>query len=100
MVFYGVDNDAFAPLPWGSSSSFLCVKSPIQRTGAQSTGGTINACNGAMQLDWSAFHAANPSALGAPWSVGSQAFVQAWYRDPPSPKSTHLSNALVLTYLP
>ena len=51
-------------------------------------------------LDWNAFQSANPSALGHPWTAGSKAEVQAWYRDPPASKTTNLSNAVELTYSP
>jgi hypothetical protein len=100
IVFYGVDNSGFAPLPWGTSSSFLCVKQPTQRTPPQSSGGALNACNGAIALDWNAFVAANPSALGQPFTAGQHVFAQAWFRDPPSPKTTHLSNALEFVVQP
>jgi Tol biopolymer transport system component len=100
IVFYGIDNSAFAPLSWGPGSSFLCIKPPTLRTGVQLSGGTVNACDGALQLDWNAFQAANPGALGQVWSAGDTAYVQAWFRDPPSPKTTSLSNALELVYVP
>jgi len=66
----------------------------------QSSGGSASSCDGAYALDWNAFQQSNPSALGQPWSAGAQVYVQAWFRDPPSAKSTHLSNALQMTYLP
>ena len=56
--------------------------------------GSTGACDGALVLDWNAFIAANPTALGAPFAGGDSVDVQAWFRDPPSPKSTSLSNAL------
>jgi hypothetical protein len=89
--------------PWcttSSGSSFLCVKPPTMRTGVQSSGGTSTLCNGAMALDWNAFQLANPSALGAPWSAGQKSYVQGWFRDPASCKTTSLSDALELTYQP
>ena len=94
IVFYGVDNSGFTSSPWGQSTSFLCVKPPTQRTPAQSSGGTFNQCDGALALDWNAFIAANPSALGAPFAAGQHVYAQGWFRDPPSPKHTLLSNAL------
>ena len=99
LVFYGISgaNDA----PWCSTgSSLLCVKSPTQRTTVQSSGGTSGACDGSLALDWNAFQTANPLALGNPWGASANAYVQAWFRDPPSCKTTNLSNAVVLTYLP
>ncbi len=101
LVFYGLDNTGFTPMPWAAgSSSFLCVKPPTQRTAVHNSGGTSGLCNGALGLDWNAFQAANPTALGNPWLAGNKAFVQAWFRDPPAPKTTHLSNAVELTYQP
>jgi Tol biopolymer transport system component len=100
VIFYGIDNSNFSPLPWGSGSSYMCVKQPQQRTPAQNSGGTAGACNGSLALDWDAYQLTHPNALGNPWSAGAQVYVQAWYRDPPSAKSTHLSNAIQMTYLP
>lgn len=100
VIFYGVDNSNFTPLPWGTGTSFLCVKSPHQRTGTQNSGGTAGTCSGSFTLDWNALQQSNPSALGQPWTTGATVYAQAWFRDPPSAKSTHLSNALRLTYLP
>lgn len=99
LIFYGVAGPQ--ALPWSAtSSSFNCVKSPTQRSSPQSSGGTVNACDGSLALDWNAFQLGNPGALGSPWSVGDKAFVQGWFRDPPAPKSTNLSDALELTYAP
>lgn len=100
LFFYGIDNSCFVPIPWGASSSWLCVRAPLQRTPLASSGGTNGSCDGTLALDWSAFAASHPSALGQPWGLGARAFVQAWYRDPPSPKTTTLSDALLLTWTP
>jgi hypothetical protein len=101
LIFYGVDNSGFAPLPWGSGgASFLCVKPPTQRTPPQSSGGTAGMCDGSLALDWNAFQLANPGSLGNPWMAGSKAFAQGWYRDPPAVKTTNLSDAVELTYAP
>ncbi len=101
LVFYGINNTGFTPLQWApTSGSYLCIKSPTQRTPPQASGGTIGQCNGAFALDWNNFHAAFPGALGQPWLVGEKAFVQGWYRDPPATKTTNLSNAVELTYVP
>lgn len=99
IVFYGLASNV---QPWCSTggNSLLCVKAPTMRTGVQSTGGTVGLCDGTMTLDWNAFQLANPSALGAPWSAGSKAFVQGWFRDPPACKTTSMSDGIELTYLP
>ena len=99
ILFYGL---SALTQPWCASggSSFLCVKAPTQRTLSQSTGGTFGQCDGTLSLDWNAFQLANPGALGSPWSAGSKAYVQGWFRDPPSCKTTSLTDAVELTYMP
>jgi hypothetical protein len=98
LIFYGVSGRSAAP--WGTSSSFVCVKSPTQRTSAQSGGGTSGACDGAMSLDWNSYVASHPSAIGAPFAAGQLVQAQGWFRDPPSPKSTMLSDALEFPVCP
>ena len=99
ILFYGVSGATV--LPWCSGgSSFFCVKSPTQRTGTQDSGGTANQCNGAFNLNWDAFQNANPTAIGQPWASGDKLQVQGWFRDPPACKTTFLSQALELTYVP
>src|SRR5262249_20773945 len=69
LVFYGVTSANAAP--WGSgSTSFLCVKPPTQRTATSSSGGTVNACDGALSIDWNAYIASHPGALGQPFVGG------------------------------
>jgi hypothetical protein len=101
LIFYGVNNTGFTPSVWGTgSTSFLCVKSPNQRTGTQTAGGTAGQCDGAFTLDWNAYQAANPGALGNPFSAGNKVYAQSWFRDPPAPKTTNLSDALEMTCQP
>jgi hypothetical protein len=99
IVFYGVSGPKNG-LWCSPGASYLCVTAPTQRTGSQSSGGTAGACDGGLVLDWDAYHATNPSAIGAPWSPGDHAFVQGWFRDPLSCKTTALSDALMLVYQP
>jgi len=94
LFFYGLDNFGYTPVSWGGSSSYLCVQPPTQRTAVSSAGGTDGQCDGSLALDWNAFIAGNPSALGVPFAAGQHVYAQACYRDPPSPKTTNLSNAL------
>ena len=101
LLFYGIDNSGFTPPPWApGSTSFLCVKPPTQRTPIQDSGGTSNACDGSYALDWNAYQTTHPMALGAPWSAGTKVHAQAWFRDPAAVKSTNLSDAVELTYVP
>jgi hypothetical protein len=101
LLFYGIDNSGFTPATWGAgSTSFRCVKPPTQRTSLQNSGGNAGACDGTYVLDWNALQTANPTALGNPWSAGAKVYAQSWFRDPPAVKSTNLSNAVELTYVP
>lgn len=98
MIFYGIDNTAYAPTPWGSG--FLCVKAPTQRTPVQTTSGEPLSCAGTFTLNWSDYMAANPGALGNPLQAGQHFYAQAWHRDPNSLKLGSLSNALAFTVQP
>jgi hypothetical protein len=98
LVFYGVDNTGFAPVPWGAG--WLCIKPPLQRSPAQNSGGTLGQCDGSVVLDWNAFRAANPNALGSPFTAGQHVYAQGWFRDPPSAKTTSLSGALKFNLCP
>jgi hypothetical protein len=98
VFFYGLSGPS--NLRWGSSSSFLCVQPPIHRLPAQSSGGTAGACNGAASLDWLAYLAGPGIALGEPFAPGTQVHVQFWFRDPPSPMTSMLSNGLQFTTVP
>jgi len=101
VLFYGIDNAGFAPHPWASgSASYLCVKTPTQRSGVQITGGTIGACDGELALDWNSYVAAHPATLGAPFTAADRLYVQAWIRDPLAPTGTNLSNALDVALAP
>lgn len=100
ILFYGL---TALPQPWcslGGGTSFLCVKPPTQRTIGGNSGGTTGQCDGHLTLNWDAFQLGLPGALGQPWVAGSKAYVQGWYRDPASCKTTSLSDALEMTYQP
>lgn len=99
LIFYGINGRAnFA---WGAgSTSFQCVKAPVQRMGSLASGGTSGLCNGSFSVDWLAYLAASGGGLGAPFAAGEIVNAQAWYRDPPAAKTTNLSNALEFTLAP
>jgi hypothetical protein len=98
IIFYGL---ASASSPWGgASSSFLCVKAPLERTGVQGTGGTPLQCDGSMSIDWNFYIANTLGAVGTPFVGGEVVFAQGWFRDPPAPKTTSLSNGLSFTVCP
>ena len=91
-IFYGFYSFV---TPWAPGSpSFLCVATPVQRTGNSTSGGTLGQCNGSLSLDFNAWRAANSSALGAPFAPGQTIRAQAWYRDPSAPAQTNLTDAI------
>jgi hypothetical protein len=99
LVFYGVSGpkaSVWAP----GSTSFLCVKSPVQRLPSASSGGTAGACDGALSIDLLAYLASHASALGQPFAPGDVAHAQAWFRDPSAPGTTNLSDGVHWTMRP
>jgi hypothetical protein len=99
LIFYSLTGPNSAP--WGQGSpSFLCVKAPTQRLSTQTTGGSAGACDGGLSIDLLGWLATHPSALGMPFSAGDMLWAQGWYRDPPSAKTTNLSNAIQVTLAP
>ncbi|MCY3003082.1 MAG: hypothetical protein NTV21_14865 [Planctomycetota bacterium] len=99
LIFYGLSgpkSSLWAP----GSTSYLCVKSPTQRTVVQNSGGTAGACNGTLVLDFLDYIASHPAAIGAPLNAGQVVYTQAWFRDPAAPGTTNLSNALHFTLAP
>jgi hypothetical protein len=98
LFYYGL---APAASPWGvGSSSYRCVASPSQRTPSGLSGGTNGACDGTYSLDWNAWRAAHPTALGSPFAAGQVYYAQCWFRDPPAVKSTNLTDAVSFTLCP
>ncbi len=94
-IFYGFYAGA---IPWAPfSPSYQCIAFPIQRTGDRQSGGTAGQCNGELRLDWNAWRAANPGALGSPYVAGQVIHAQGWFRDPGAPKQTNLSDGLRFT---
>ncbi len=99
ILFYGVGGRV--AVPWyATSSSFMCVKAPVERTGLRSSGGTLNVCDGSLDFDFNTFRATHPAALGQPMTAGLVVDAQAWFRDPGAPKNTNLSDALEFTLAP
>jgi len=99
LIFYGISGRV--AFPWvAGSTSWFCVKSPVQRTFAQGSGGNNGVCNGSLQVDWNNFKAIFPGALGNPIQPGQKVQAQGWFRDPPALKTTNLSNALEFTVCP
>jgi subtilisin-like proprotein convertase family protein len=99
ILFYSVSGQNSA-LWCATSTSFLCVKAPTQRTPSQNSGGTAGACDGALTLDVNAYMLANPASVGQPFSAGNIIDWQGWYRDPPACKTTQLTGGLNMTVQP
>jgi Tol biopolymer transport system component len=98
-VVYGLNGPM--ALPWASgSTSFLCVRPPLQRTPLTSTGGVAGSCSGSLGFDFKAFLASHPFALGSPLTPGDTFCVQAWIFDPSAPKKSQLSSALTFVVAP
>jgi hypothetical protein len=76
--------------PWGAGSSWFCVKGPHQRLAVQSSGGS-GACDGSFATDFNAWMNQNP---GKAPGAGAAVYLQAWFRDPPAPKTTAFSDAV------
>jgi hypothetical protein len=94
LLFYGISGRA--RVLWGQgSSSFMCVKPPIQRTPLQDSGGTSGTCTGSLSIDWNDFvgsHRQKP--IHQSLAIATRVQAQAWFRDPPSPRTTSLSDAI------
>jgi hypothetical protein len=61
---------------------------------------TAGACDGVLSEDWNLYVATHLGALGQPFTGGETVWAQGWFRDPPAPKTTNLSNALVFSTFP
>lgn len=99
IVFYGITGPSSQPW-FGGSSSFKCVKGPLQRIGSINSGGTLAQCDGVLSEDVLVYFATHPGALGVPAAAGQLFNFQAWYRDPPAPSTTNLSDAMQATCAP
>lgn len=89
LVLYGVGGSAASV--WQGGSSKLCARPPLQRTIVTNSNGTQGTCDGQIVLDWNAYAATHPGALGAPFTAGLVVWAQIWYRDPPAPGGSNLS---------
>jgi len=99
LIFYGVTGPKAAVWAPGSAS-YLCVESPVQRIPSQNSGGTVNACDGTIAVDFLGYLSTHPTALGQPFASGQVVDSQCWFRDPPAPTSTNLSDGVQFTTCP
>lgn len=93
LLYYGLSGPLATPFAAGSSS-YRCVAAPYQRTPVLSSNGVSGTCNGSFSLDWNAYRAGSPLALGAPFLGGESVWIQAWWRDSGAPGNAQLSNGL------
>lgn len=88
VLFYG-----YGPNSLPFQGGFLCVQPPVRRTAVQSSAGNPppNDCSGILSFDFNAWVAggADPNLI-----PGTQVFAQYWSRDPQSPSTTNLTDAL------
>jgi hypothetical protein len=100
LIFYAVTDTSFAPVPWGAGgTSFLCIKAPTQRTPPQLSS-NVGGCAATFSVDWNAFMATTPGALGNPRMAGASFDAQGWVRCPPCVKTTILTDALRFVLAP
>ena len=99
LFYYGMNQSATS---WAvGSSSIKCVANPTQRLPALNSGGATGSCAGVLSIDWNAWRASSSaSAVGSPFAAGQTFHAQAWFRDPPAPKATNLSNGFTFTLCP
>lgn len=89
LLFYGYDASGAA-----FEGGHLCCKAPIKRTSVQNTNGSTSGsdCTGSLSFDFNAYIASGADPAVALW--GAEVFAQYWSRDPNSPSTTSLTNAL------
>ncbi len=85
LLFYSKVGPSGLPFQGG----FLCVAVPIRRTPVQNSGGA-GSCGGTFGLDFNAYIASGADPALVP---GQGVWAQYWFRDPPAPFSTGLTNA-------
>jgi hypothetical protein len=96
--FYGVNGRT--QVVWNGGTSRVCVRSPVQRMLTFNSGGTSGACDGASSDDWLAYLSTHPGSLGQPFAAGVTVNAQCWFRDPPAPGATNLSDGFEFVTLP
>jgi len=92
LYFYsktGADN---APFQGGT----LCAQAPLTRTPVQNSGGTAP-CGGMYSIDFNAYIA---SGVDPALVSGQSVWMQTWSRDPASPSTTNLSDAVSFDICP
>jgi hypothetical protein len=88
LLFYG-----HQPTSVAFQGGFKCVEAPTLRTLVQNSGGSASGadCTGTYSFDFNALAAGSTDPTLV---AGAEVFAQYWARDPLSPSTTSLSNAL------
>jgi len=91
LLFYG-----YGPNNVPFQGGILCVAPPIRRTSVQNSGGSSSGtdCTGTFSYDFNALIQSQTDGNLAP---GAGAFMQYWSRDPASPSTTNLTDAVEVT---
>ncbi len=91
LLFFGTSGADNAPFQDG----YMCIQFPLVRTPVQNSGsGGSGPCQGILSLDL------NATGWCAAIGAGNQAWMQGWFRDPPTPATTGLTNAITFTVQP
>ncbi|MBI5434399.1 MAG: hypothetical protein HZA52_16315 [Planctomycetes bacterium] len=85
------------PLGTPFHGGFLCVKSPTKRHAVLASGGTGGTCSGSFSEDLNVYIAngTDPALV-----AGASVWIQTWSRDPGSPSTDSLSNAVTAVVCP
>ena len=86
LLFYSTTGNFGGGFPF--QGGFLCASPPQMRTPVQDSGGSL-ACSGTFSTPL--------DALVSSLATGTQVWSQYWFRDPASPSTTGLSDALTFT---
>ena len=94
IMFYGYGQQA-TPFQGGT----MCVTAPVKRTPVQDSGGSAvgNDCTGVFSFE---MNGRIQSGLDGALVPGAEVFAQFWSRDPQSPGTTNLTDALAFTVCP
>jgi hypothetical protein len=93
IFFYSIVGPAAIPFQGGT----MCVQPPIIRTPFSTSGGTVGLCNGVYSIDFNAYI---QSGFDPALVAGTRVNLQNWFRDPPAPFGSGLSNGLMFDLWP
>ena len=97
-TFYSALGPRTPATPFGAG--LLCVRTPTQRIGSVQASGSPGQCDGSVSIDVLAWAQAHPGAQGAPFTFGTTLNFQCAIRDPLSPGTRVMSDALQVTFTP